>query len=87
MLIECPKKTFSCDNWKPHKQEYSATCVSMEKRCDSVTDCPNGKDEKDCELLADDIYSHEVSYLERKGEGRKKLNEKVPSISILTMKL
>ena len=56
---ECPKNSFSCDDWLTYKQETKATCLPMDKRCDNVVDCPNGKDERDCELLVDNIFSND----------------------------
>lgn len=32
----------------------------MSARCDGIADCGNQKDETECELLADKIFSHDV---------------------------
>lgn len=49
----------SCDDWD--EDERLATCVPNHQKCDGISQCPTGKDEEDCFILADDVNVTQVS--------------------------
>lgn len=57
-FLGCSKKSFSCEDWSHHG--LASTCVPLEKRCDNIPDCPNGKDEEKCSVLANSVSNDEV---------------------------
>nr|XP_018909286.1 PREDICTED: serine protease nudel [Bemisia tabaci]XP_018909287.1 PREDICTED: serine protease nudel [Bemisia tabaci]XP_018909288.1 PREDICTED: serine protease nudel [Bemisia tabaci] len=59
----CARNEFSCDDW--NKMNPRGTCVPIEKRCDTVRDCLNGKDEQECSILTETVEQDQdflVSY-------------------------
>lgn len=56
---DCPRLTFSCDDWT--EQGTDITCVPIDKRCDGISDCRNGKDELDCSILLDNLSHTQVN--------------------------
>lgn len=55
----CARNEFSCDDW--NKMNPRGTCVPIEKRCDTVRDCLNGKDEQECSILTETVEQDQVS--------------------------
>lgn len=55
----CQEDMFSCDD--SDDDESTGACLPLEKRCDSIRDCRNGKDEVDCNLISDSRHISEVS--------------------------
>ncbi|XP_063377037.1 serine protease nudel isoform X1 [Cydia fagiglandana] len=49
----CSEDSFSCGD---NNVENVATCFSKEQRCNNVRNCPNHKDELECNLLAPSLH-------------------------------
>ncbi|CAB3237996.1 unnamed protein product [Arctia plantaginis] len=53
----CSESTFSCEDLDINSQ---STCFSKEQRCNNVPDCPNNKDENECNMLAPSLLMKPV---------------------------
>lgn len=54
LLVLCPPGRFQCD---------SGECIFKDKRCNSVSDCIDNSDEKNCRLFDNEDYDDYVSVI------------------------
>ncbi|KAI8424414.1 hypothetical protein MSG28_002920 [Choristoneura fumiferana] len=64
----CSESSFSCGN----NNNMQSTCFTKEQRCNNIVNCPNHKDEVECNMLAPSLHEKPNLALENRLFGRNK---------------